>query len=244
MKMKKIIINLIIALIFTQGVMAQSNFQGLIDSGNQNLKSRNFKGAISDFGNALKAQPADTAALGGIIKACLLSDDLKEAQKHIDNAIKTYPQNAEFLFRRGILNNKKGQFEKAVEDFTAALSLNSSNDLKVQIYLNLGATNLKQEDFKLAIENYNKALELSPRNSNIYSYRGYANYKLGSYTDAINDYNNAIDLDPNSAYSYYNRGMAYLKSLDKAKSCFDFHKACSLGNVNACKMIVSECTSK
>jgi len=242
--MKKTIINLILTLIITQGVIAQPNFQGLIDSGNQNLKSRNFKGAITDFSNALKVQPSDTAALGGMIKACLLNDDLKEAQRHIDNAIKTYPQSPEFLFRRGILNNKKGQFDKAVEDFTSALSMNSPNDLQVQIYLNLGASQLKLEDFKTALGNYNKALELSPRNPSIYNYRGYANYKLGFFADAINDYNNAIDLDPNNAASYYNRGMAYFKSSEKAKACVDFHKSCSLGNINACKMIMSECTSK
>jgi tetratricopeptide (TPR) repeat protein len=244
MKMKKILVNLALTLLITQGVIAQTNFQGFIDSGNQNLKNRNFKGAITDFSSALKVQPSDTAALGGIIKACLLSNDLKEAQKHIDNAIKTYPESTEFMFRRGILNNKKGQYDKAVEDFTKALSMNASTTLQVQIYLNIGASQLKLEDYNSALENYNKALALSPRNPSIYNYRGYANYKLNNYIDAINDYNNALDLDPNNAASYYNRGMAYLKSSDKSKACIDFHKSCSLGNMNACKMIMTECTTK
>ena len=242
--MKKTVIYLFFTLIITQGLFAQSRFQGFIDSGNQNLKNRNFKDAVNDFGKALKDQPTDTAALGGMIKACLLNDDLREAQKHIDNAIKSYPDNAEFILRRGILNNKKGQFDKASEDFTQALSMNSTNPLKVQIYLNLGATQLKQATFDLALENYKKALELAPRNPSIYNYKGYANYKLNFFADAINDYNNAIDLDPNNAASYYNRGMAYLKSSDKSKACIDFHKSCSLSNMNACKMIMSECTSK
>jgi tetratricopeptide (TPR) repeat protein len=244
MTIKKTIISFVLTLIITQGVIAQPGFQGFIDSGNQNLKNRNFKGAITDFSKALKEQPTDTAALGGVIKACLLSDDLKEAQRHIDNAIKTYPLNAEYLFRRGILNNKKGQFDKAVEDFEAALLMNATNNLQVQIYLNLGMAQLKLETFDAALASYKKALELSPRNPSIYNYRGYANYKLGFYIDAINDYNNAIDLDPNNATSYYNRGMAYFKSSEKAKACVDFHKSCSSGNINACKMIMSECTSK
>lgn len=231
-------------MIIAQGLFAQSSFQGFIDSGNQNLKNRNFKDAVNDFGKALKEQPSDTAALGGMIKACLLNDDLKEAQKHIDNAIKSFPDNAEYMFRRGILNNKRGQFDKASEDFTQALSMNSSDNLKVQIYLNLGATQLKQETFDLALESYKKALELSPRNTSIYNYKGYANYKLGFFNDAINDYNSAIDLDPNNASSYYNRGMAFLKSSEKSKACLDFHKSCKLQNINACKMIITECTSK
>jgi len=242
--MKKTFIYLFLTLIIAQGLFAQSSFQGFIDSGNLNLKNRKFKDAINDFGNALKEQPTDTAALGGMIKACLLSDDLKEAQKNIDFAIKSFPENAEYVFRRGILNNKKGQFDKASDDFTQALSMNSTDNLKIQIYLNLGATQLKQETFDLALESYKKALELSPRNTSIYNYKGYANYKLGFFADAINDYNNAIDLDPNNASSYYNRGMAYLKSSQKSKACLDFHKSCQLQNINGCKMIMTECTSK
>lgn len=232
------------SLIFIPGVFAQSGFQGYIDSGNKNIKSRDYKSAISDFENALKVQPTDTAALDGMIKACILSDDLKEAQKHIDNAIKEYPQNPEYIFRRGILNNRKGQFETAIEDFNKAISMNPSNSLLVQIYLNLGAAELKLETFDVALADYNKALEISPRNPSIYNFRGYANYKMGNFVDAINDYNNAIDLDPNNAPSYYNRGMTYLKTSEKSKACMDFHKACSLGNINACKMIMAECTTK
>jgi len=244
MKMKRIITCLFLTLIINQFGIAQPNIQGFIDSGNQNLKNRNFKDAMTEFTKALKEQPSDTAALAGMIKACLLGDDLKEAQKHIDNAIKTYPENAEFIFRRGILNNKRGQFDKAVDDFNDALSKNSSNSLKVQIYLNLGASQIKLESFDLALDNYKKALDLSPRNPSIFNYKGYANYKLGNFSEAINDFNNAIDLDPNNAASYYNRGMAYLKTAEKSKACADFHKSCKLENINACKMIMTECKSK
>jgi tetratricopeptide (TPR) repeat protein len=242
--MKITIINLFLSLIIIQGVTAQAGFQGLIDSGNENLKNKNYKNAITNFGSALKEQPSDTAALGGMIKACLLSNDLKEAQKHIDNAIKSYPNNAEFIFRRGILNNKKGDFFKANDDFTSAISMSPSNNLLVQIYLNLGATQLKLEKYDAALEDYDKGLLLSPRNPSIYNYRGYANYKLGNFAEAIKDYNNAIDLDPNNSASYYNRGMALLKSADKSKACLDFHQSCKLGNINACKMIMTECKSK
>lgn len=244
MKMKKISISLLFSLMFVGGLVAQTGIQGFIDSGYKNLRSRNFKGAIADFDNALKEQSSDTAALGGIIKACLFADDLKTAQKHIDNAIRIYPNNPEFILRRGIFNNKKGQFEKAIEDFNLAIAQNPGNSLLVQIYQNLGATELKLEIYSAAISDYNKALELSPRNPSLFNYKGYANYKMGNFVDAINDYNNAIDLDPNNAASYYNRGMASLKTSEKSKACMDFHKACNLGNVNACKMIMSECSSK
>lgn len=242
--MRRILTYIAFSLMFVGEIFAQTGFQGFIDSGNSNLKSRNFKGAIADFENALKVMPSDTAALSGVIKAYLYADDLKNAQKNIDNALKSYPNNPEFILRRGILNNKRGQFEKAVADFNQAIAQNPSNGLLVQIYQNLGATDLRLEAYDSAIKDYNSALELSPRNPSVYNYRGYANYKLGNFADAIKDYNNAIDLDPNNAASYYNRGMTFLKTTEKSKACMDFHKACNLGNVNACKMILSECSSK
>jgi len=244
MKNKRLYISLLFSLIFVGSLYAQQGIQGYIDSGNKNIQNRNFKGAIDDFDNALKIQPSDTAALSGIIKACLFADDLKNAQKYIDNAIKNYPNNAEYILRRGIYNNKKGQFEKAIEDFNLAISQNPKNELLVQIYQNLGATELILQTYDAAISDYNKALELSPRNPSLYNYKGYANYKKGNFIDAINDFNNAIDLDPNNAASYYNRGMTFLKTSEKSNACMDFHKACNLGNINACKMIMSECSSK
>jgi len=244
MKMKKISLSLIFSLLFVCGLQAQTGIQANIESGYKNIKSRNFKEAIVDFDNALKVQPNDTAALNGMIKACLFADDLKNAQKHIDNAIKNYPDNAEYILRRGILFNKRGLFDRAIEDFNKAISLNPSNELLVELFLNLGAAELRLEAYDAAIKDYDKALEISPRNPSVYNYRGYANYKIGNFVDAINDYNNAIDLDPNNAASYYNRGMAFIKTSDKPKACMDFHKGCNLGNKNACKMIMTECSSK
>jgi len=39
-------------------------------------------------------------------------------------------------------------------------------------------------------------------------------------------------------------GMAYFKQNDKRNACERFHKACSMGNNNACKMIILECSGK
>ena len=44
--------------------------------------------------------------------------------------------------------------------------------------------------------------------------------------------------------SYYNRGMALLRGGDSEKGCADFHAACRMGHMNACKAIVVECSKK
>ncbi|MGE0079071.1 MAG: tetratricopeptide repeat protein [Bacteroidales bacterium] len=234
----------LLAFILISGLSFSQNFDDLIASGNQKLKDKNYKEAISDFSKAYNLQLNDTAALNGIIKAYTLDEDYKEAQKYIDEALKNYPENAEFILRQGIVYNLKGLHDKAIEEFTKALELNPSSKLYLQILLNKASAEIRLEDYTSALNDYNKALELDPRNVNIYSYRALVYFKLTNYTDAINDYNNALDLEPESSLTYYNRGMTYLRLSDKQKACTDFHKACKMGNMTACKMIITVCGGK
>ena len=223
---------------------SQNSFDELIASANQKLKDKNYKEAIDNFNRANSIQPEDRAALNGLIKAYTLSEDYKEAQKQLDIALKNHPNNPEFIFRQGILYNLKGIHDMAIEEFMKALELNPSSKLYLQIILNKASAEIKTEDYTSALNDYNKAIELDPRNANFYNYRGLVNFKLTYYLDAINDYNNALDLEPESALTYYNRGMTHLRLTEKQKACSDFHKACKMGNMTACKMIITVCGGK
>jgi len=234
----------LLCICYTQVSFSQPNAQELILSGKQNIKSKNYKLAIADFEKVLIVQPTDTAALGGIIKACLLSEDLKGAETYINTATSNYPDNSEYILRKGILNNIKGEFESAIKDFDNALTLNPTGNLLVQIYLNRASSYIRLENYENAIKDYSTAIDLSPRNPNFYNQRGFAYYRTGNFSEAISDFTKTLDLDPQNASAFYNRGMAYLKSNDKSRSCYDFHKACNLKYINACKMIMAECAPK
>lgn len=242
--MKRSLIYLAFFLFYGHFAFPQNTFQELINAGNQNIRIRDFKAAISNFNQALNVQPNDTSALSGIIKACLLSSNLNDAEKYITDAISAHPQNPEFVLRKGILNNMNSLFEAAIDDFNLALSYNPTGSTLIQVYLNRATSEVKLENYEKAIADYNLALELSPRNPNIYNFRGFANYKMGNFNEAISDYTKTLDLDLNNASAFYNRGMAYLKINDRSKACIDFHKSCNMKFINACKMIMSECSFK
>lgn len=220
---------------------AQNNFDELITSGNQKIKEKNYKAAIEDLIKAKSIQPTDTSALNGLIRVYTLSGDYKEAQKVLNEAKSNHPNNPEFALRQGILYNLDGLHPQALEEFSKALDLNPTPKISLQILLNKASAEIKLEDYTNALVDYNKAIEIDPRNTNIYTYRGLVNFKLGYYLDAVTDYNNVLDLDPNSTITYYNRGMTLLRLSEKQKACKDFHKACQMGNSNACKMIITEC---
>ncbi|MDD2550943.1 MAG: tetratricopeptide repeat protein, partial [Bacteroidales bacterium] len=90
---------------------------------NKKLDAREYKEAIKLFEEILSQSPENEEALAGIIRAHLLSENLRDAQKYIDRAVQAYPKNPEFVLRRGILNNMKGQYLRAVDDFNVAFQL-------------------------------------------------------------------------------------------------------------------------
>jgi len=212
----------------------------LVASAFQKLDAKDYSGAIIDFNQALAQQPGDTAALIGVIRAYTASENYKDAQKVVDDAIKQHPNIADFYIRRGVLNNVSGQYRKAIPDFDKALELAPESKM-VTIYVNRGISFLRDENFDKALEDFNEALRINPRNGSALNYKAFLNYKLNNFGEAIEDFNKAIDIDPDNAMSYYNRGMAYFRSGNKGKACSDFHQSCSKGNKNACRMIMAEC---
>lgn len=241
--LKHCLILILTATIALSGV-SQSNVNELIATGNQKIKEKDYTGALSDFKNALSISPNDSLALNGIIRANTLLEDYKEAQKWIATALEAYPNNPDFLFRRGITHNLNGLHDKAIQDFETALEQNPGISLKIQILLNKASAHFKLEQFTEALADFNHVLELDPRNFNAYNFRGLVNFRLGYYIDAVTDYTTAIDLDPTSPLPYYNRGMSLIKLNENQKACSDFRKACQMGYITSCKMVVAECGAR
>jgi len=237
-RVKKILTLAILLSVYQLGFTQSTD---LLAMGFQKLEGREYNEAINFFSQVLNQEPRDTAALSGIIRASLLSNNLKDAQKHIESAISFYPNNPEFYLREGILNNLKGDYKKAIDSFDQGIELSGSS-VNLQLYINRGVSNMQTESYEDAIQDYTDALEVNPRNASALNYRAFAYYRLGMYEEAIADYNQAVDLNPENAMAYYNRGMSYLRIGDKTKACPDFHKACSMGNKNACRMIMTECS--
>lgn len=227
--------------LLTASIVRAQTVADLVEQGNQHIKAHEYSPAIDNFRKALSQSPDDEAAINGMIRAYTLSNDYKNAQKHIEMALAKQPNNAEFLLRQGILHNHKGNFEKAVEVFENGMQQNPSNEIAIQILMNKAAAELNLNNFSAAITDYSNVLEIDPRNTSAFNYRGMANYKAGNYQSAVEDYTSALDLDPSLSLAYYNRGMVLLKLHDKPKACADFQKSCKGKNTNACKMIVIEC---
>ena len=121
---------------------------------------------------------------------------------------------SEDYYNRGNAYADKGDYDRAIENYTRAIELNSKNRGHRIVY-----------DVNKAIKDYTKAIELSPKNADTYHCRGLVYYQKGDYDRAIEDFTRTIELNPNDAGAYYSRGLAYALQKMPTLACNDLYKA-------------------
>ena len=109
---------------------------------------------------------------------------------------------------RGYAYYKKGQYDRAIDDFSTVIRLKPDD---ADAFNNRGIAYKKKGQYDRAIDDYNTAIRLKPDYTLVFNNRGYAYYKKGQYDRAIDDYTTAIRLKPDDAYAFNGRGFAYYK---------------------------------
>jgi tetratricopeptide (TPR) repeat protein len=164
----------------------------------------------------------------------------KEALRYADDAIKKYPNDPDFLYLRGIINNSAGRYGKAVDDFSAALGSEKNENL-YKIYLNRGVAYHYLLEYESAMTDFTKAIELNDTAASVYQGRAMLHYEMKDYAAAVDDFNKVLDLGQENATILFNLGMSYFRLEQKEKACPLLQKSCTLGNKNACRMSLMEC---
>jgi tetratricopeptide (TPR) repeat protein len=144
---------------------------------------------------------------------------------------------ASMYFLRGYQFNSKGDYDRALADFSEAIRLDPSRggaDDVGGIYNNRANVYISKGDYDRAIADCNDSVRINPRYALAYNTRGNAYAKKGDYERAIADYNEAIRLGPSKGGSdriggaYENRGKVYLKKGDPDRAVNDLTEATRL----------------
>jgi tetratricopeptide (TPR) repeat protein len=202
-----------------------------IDSMTAGIKQENTP-VISDamldlFGKAFdearlsvpKGMPHYTVANNWLNK-----NNFEKALANYTMAIELSPDFAEAYFQRGMAHAQQSSLDKAIEDFTTAISLKTDGGY----YFMRGALWLIVKAYPKAIDDLSQAIDLDFADASAYTSRGKAWDGLGEFDRAIEDHNTAIRLDPQSAMAYSNRGESwYFKNRD-AEAIADFKMALTL----------------
>lgn len=140
--------------------------------------------------------------------------------------IENEPQGLSFAYNnRGVALRGLGQYERALEDYNEALSIDPRS---FRAYTNRGIVYAETGQLQRAIGDFDAAIAINPSYADAYTSRGLAKSSQGQLSGALEDFNKAINLKPSSVDAYLNRGVAFeqLGKLDRALE--DYGKAIAL----------------
>ncbi|MBN2482530.1 MAG: tetratricopeptide repeat protein [Bacteroidales bacterium] len=217
-----------------------SRANDLLSEADVHIGNNQLGQALEKTREALRVDPSSMAAIQKQINIYYLMNDNKEALRLADAAIKKYPGDPELLYLRGIINNSRGRYARALEDFDQALTLQDEAGA-YKIYLGRGIAHMSLVEYEQAMSDFSRSIELNDNIAGAYHSRALLNYELQDYHAAIEDFLKTLERNVENDVLYFNLGMSYYRLSDRTNACPYFHKACTMGNNNACRMVLMEC---
>ena len=198
--------------------------------GNTKYHLGDYKGAITDYTQAIRLKPDSADAYYNRGNAKRKLGQHLAAIADYDSAIRLKPDDADAYNNRGVAKGKLGQYFAAIADYDSAIRLNPDY---AAAYNNRGNAKDDLGQHLAAIADYDTAIRLKPDYAATYNNRGNAKGKLGQYSAAIADFDSAIRLKPDLAEAYNNRGNAKGKLGQYSAAIADYDTAIRLKPDNA-----------
>ncbi len=148
--------------------------------------------------------------------------NLEKGIEFLQKAIGKIETDPDAWIHLGLACTIKREYEKALECYERAFTLDSTNAwihdsmgfLHFSIYQKTG----KAEDNAAALENFQKAIELDPRLASAYNGLGGAYKAAGQLDKAISAWEKSLEIDKDYGFPLYNLGITYLQKGDKKRA--------------------------
>jgi curved DNA-binding protein CbpA/Flp pilus assembly protein TadD len=135
------------------------------------------------------------------------------------------PGNADYYLQRAGALVRRGDLERALADYDAAILL---NDVDIIAFHERGMLHWRRGETELALADFDRAIRLSFSDPGVYLDRGKLWYERGRYDRAIADFNQAIKLAPSLASAYSYRGTALRRKGEFTSAIADLDQAIKL----------------
>jgi tetratricopeptide (TPR) repeat protein len=180
-------------------------------SGVSAFQAGDYRSALSDFDQALVANPTYGAAFSNRCLTQIYLEHYSAAIEDCGQALQLNPTDTESYLNRGLAAYRLGQLEAAITDYNQLLQL-KPHDFRA--YYNRALAEAEQQAYREAIVDYGEAIrQVSPLShgmlAEIHNDRGIAHLGLENWPQAIADFTQSIQFSGNDLKAYYNRGCAY-----------------------------------
>ncbi len=135
---------------------------------------------------------------------------------------------------RGMVFGERGRFDRAIEDFTVAISLNPAD---YKAYTNRGIMYLRTGRFADAGKDFTAAITRAPSYVDAYVGLGMACERLERPADAVESYSRALALNPAFVAGYLSRGDVYMNTGNEERAARDYRTACAMGSEEGCSAL-------
>lgn len=129
------------------------------------------------------------------------------------------------FYNRALGYGKKGDYDRAIQDYDETLRLNPNY---VAALNNRGNAYLDKKEYNRAIEDYDRASGLDPNYALAFYNRARAYSAKKDDERALQDYEMAIRINPKYAAALYNRGNIYRAKKDYDRAIKDYDQAIQL----------------
>lgn len=152
-----------------------------------------FKTAKDVYSKAAAKHPKQARPLYGLIKCDLVLDQLESADKNLEKAAKTFPDDPEISFLRGFREETQGEYKKAREHYDAVLE---KNDAHPRALFRLGRYHMMWGEEERAVEFFERCAQQVPTYGNALVNLGLLYEDRNKYEDAIRCYQTVLKAIP------------------------------------------------
>ncbi len=167
--------------------------------GQSELARNRLDSAIHEFKRAIELDAQDLDGKFGLAVSYRRAGELELARGLFDQIAERDPQYAGLTLERGQLLEAQGAYDKAVENYRAALE-KDAND--TAILLRLGAAQVESGQLDAAEETLDKVVHQVPNSADAAYYLGRIAFARGRGPDALSHFDRALGLD-NTQASYH-----------------------------------------
>ena len=156
------------------------------------ISKNNLAEALSKVQQAVERAPDNQLLLQKRINIYYLLNDEKESVRYADEAIRKYPDVGEFYYLRGVINNSREKYIRALDDFNQAINLPATDNM-YRYYLGRGVSHMNLMEYDQALADFTTSIEQNDTVASAYHSRAMVNYEIHDYAAAAVDFLKALE---------------------------------------------------